>query len=171
MGLVDLVPLPIRFGIAVVACCASFVAGWQVHGWRDSAGQLKAVQETRTAEHQAQERTDTVAAAIETDRAAQAPRDREIIKEVIRYVEVTPAADRCNLPGTWRLRHDAAATGTPTDPASVLAGAAGAVTDAAALEVVADNYQQCREWRRQVVGWQAWWGSVLGGEQTVDGRP
>lgn len=160
MGPIDLIPLPIRIGIAAVACCACFTAGWQVHGWRDSAKQLDAVQQTRRAEHQAQDRADAVAAGIEADRTAQAPRDRQIIKEVIRYVEVTPAADRCSLPGTWRVRHDSAATGTPAEAGQLLAGAAGAVDDAAALETVTDNYQQCREWRRQIVGWQAWWSAV-----------
>lgn len=164
MTMLDLIPLPIRIGIAAVACCACFTAGWQVHGWRDSAKRVEAIQAVRKTEQQMQSRADAVSAAIEADRTAQAPRDRQIIKEVIRYVEVTPAADRCTLPGTWRMRHDAAASGTPTDAGSVSIATAGSVDDAAALETVADNYQQCREWRRQVVGWQAWWGSVLSTE-------
>jgi hypothetical protein len=58
------------------------------------------------------------------------------------------------------LLHDAAATGEPADAARVAAGDAEPVADAAALRVVADNYEQCREYIEQVRGWQRWWGEV-----------
>ena len=98
--------------------------------------------------------------ALAKSNAARAGRDRIIIQEVTRYEQITPAADRCTLPGTWRLRHDAAASGTPTDPARLVAGSADPVADAAALTTVADNYIDCRGAIEQVKGWQAWWAAV-----------
>lgn len=89
-------------------------------------------------------------------RADQAPKDRIITKEITRYVEVTPPDQRCTLPGTWRLRHDAAATGQPADPQAgpLATGAADPVDDAAALETLGTNYQACRNDQAKLAGWQ-----------------
>lgn len=106
-------------------------------------------------------RVDRLALDLERARADRRIVYRTITQEVARYVDVTPAADRCTLPGTWRLRHDLAATGeTLADAARIAAGAAGPVADATALGTVADNYAECREWRAQLIGWQRWWGEV-----------
>lgn len=88
-------------------------------------------------------------------RAAQAPKDRIITREVARYVQVTPAEHRCQLPAAWRMLHDAAATGTPiaTGPGSVAFGAGAGVEDAAAIETVADNYAAARECGEKLDGW------------------
>lgn len=88
-------------------------------------------------------------------RSAQEPKDRLITKEITRYVQVTRPADRCTLPGTWRLRHDAAATGTP-DPETgpVAAGTGNPVEDATALEIIGENYLACRDAIAKVAGWQ-----------------
>lgn len=102
-----------------------------------------------------QGRADSLAEDNATLRAAQAPKDRLITQEIARYVQVTRPADRCTLPGTWRLRHDAAATGTPvakTGP--VAAGAANPVEDAAALETIGFNYEACRADQAKLIGWQ-----------------
>lgn len=90
-------------------------------------------------------------------RAAQAPKDRLITKEITRYVQVTPPDQRCVLPGTFRVRHDAAASGLPPEGSaagSVADAAAAPVDDATALETVADNYTACREYSAQLEGWQ-----------------
>ena len=89
-------------------------------------------------------------------RSAQAPKDRIITQEITRYVQVTPPADRCVLPGTWRLRHDAAATGMPTAPETgpLAIGAAEPVDDAAALQTVSDNYLAARDCIAKVEAWQ-----------------
>lgn len=103
-----------------------------------------------------QDTADGLAAENTTLRAAQAPKDRIITKEVTRYVQVTPPALRCVLPGTWRLRHDAAATGDPTaaEAGPLATGEADPVEDAAALQTVGENYQACRNAIAQVEGWQ-----------------
>jgi hypothetical protein len=107
-----------------------------------------------------QSRIDMLAANLELARTVQKPKDRIITREVIRYEQVVPADRRCLLDGAWRLRHDAAATGDPAslmaEPASLVDGGAEPVEDAAALGVVAENYEQCRGLIDQVAGWQRW---------------
>lgn len=106
-----------------------------------------------------QGRADTLAADLETERAKRIPKNRTITREVIRYVELPPDR-RCTLDPAWRLLHDAAATGEPPDAARVATGQAEPVEDAAALESVAGNYEQCRDYIAQLEGWQRWWDEV-----------
>lgn len=103
-----------------------------------------------------QDRANGLAADIEKLRTAQAPKDRFITREITRYVKVTPPADRCTLPGTWRLLHDAAATGTPiaAETGPLAAAAANPVADAAALETIGINYEACRTDQAKLAGWQ-----------------
>lgn len=150
---------------AVLLALAGSVTGY-LHGRNAEAGDR--AQEDLVANKLAdalaadkRKRIDRLALDLETARAHRQIVYRTITNEVTRYADVTPAADRCLLPGTWRLRHDLAATGeTATDAARVAAGAAEPVTDAAALGTVADNYGTCREWREQIVGWQRWFAEV-----------
>lgn len=109
-----------------------------------------------------QDRADKLSADLAATREAQAPKDRIITKEITRYVQVTPPEQRCTLPGTWRLRHDAAATGMPIDAGTepVAADSAAPVEDAAALETVGDNYAACRDAIDKVIGWQRYWREV-----------
>jgi len=99
---------------------------------------------------------DGLTAANATLRAEQAPKDRIITREITRYETVTLPAQRCVLPGTWRMRHDAAATGTPafTETGPLAAGDDAPVEDAAALQTVGDNYQICRDAIAKLAGWQ-----------------
>lgn len=103
-----------------------------------------------------QGRADTLADDNATLRTAQAPKDRLITQEITRYVEVTRPADRSTLPGAWRLRHDAAATGEPpaAEAGPLAAGAADPVEDAAALETLGINYTACRNDQAKLAGWQ-----------------
>lgn len=103
-----------------------------------------------------QQLADGLAEQNATLRQAQAPKDRLITREITRYVEVTKPDQRCTLPGTWRLRHDAAATGLPAGPGTrpLADASADPVEDAAALDTVGENYRSCREAIRQLEGWQ-----------------
>lgn len=105
---------------------------------------------------QQQERADGLDTKLSATRSAQAPRDRLITKEITRYVQVTPPDHRCTLPGTWRVRHDAAATGVPIGPDSgpVGIGENGAVEDATALDTVGENYGLARECFDKLDYWQ-----------------
>lgn len=145
-----------------VGSIIGLAGGWFLHADRVAAGQLKTAQASiqKTAEGKAA--GDALATRQAEAAATQATKDRIITKEVIRYVEVTPAADRCTLPGTWRVRHDAAATGDLPEPASLADGAADPVEDAAALETLADNYASCRAAIEQVKGWNDWWAIAQG---------
>ena len=106
-----------------------------------------------------QGKVDALAADLEAEREKRIPKNRVITKEVVRYAQL-PADRRCALDPAWRLLHDAAATGEPANTARVAAGDADPVADAAALETVAGNYEQCREYIDQLRGWQRWWGEV-----------
>ena len=106
-----------------------------------------------------QGKVDALTANLEAERAKRIPKNRIITREVVRY-ETLPADRRCTLDPAWRLLHDAAATGEPADTARVATGDAEPVADATALRVVADNYEQCREYIEQVRGWQRWWGEM-----------
>lgn len=107
--------------------------------------------------------TDRLAFDLEEVRAAQKPKDRIIIKEVARYAQTVPVDRQCVLDGTWRLLHDAAATGIPAYAPGLAAGITPGVTDADALDTVADNYEICRQWRADLIGWQRWWSEVKEG--------
>lgn len=114
------------------------------------AQQIEALQEDRQA------KADELALLNAARRAETAPREKLITREVLRYVDVTPPADRCTLHGTWRVRHDAAATGLPLAPesGSLAPGTLAPIEDAAALETVADNYAAARECAEKLAGWQ-----------------
>lgn len=162
--MMSLIPLPYRW-LAGVLLLASLLLGSYLFGRHTLAGEV--AQEQRDNERLAaaqlaakQRRVDALAAALEAARAAQKPKDRIILKEVQKYETTLPAARRCTLDGAWRVLHDAAATGQPADPARLAAGAAAGVTDAAALDTVAENYNRCRDALDQVRGWQAWYGVV-----------
>lgn len=91
-----------------------------------------------------------------TLRNAQAPRDRIITREVIRYETATDPALRCRLPGAFRLLHDAAATGDATlaEAGPLATASADPVDDAALLKTLDDNYRACRDAIAQVEAWQ-----------------
>jgi len=103
---------------------------------------------------------DTLNLALAKERSVQKTKDRIITKEVIRYEQV--ATTRCTLDPRWRMLHDAAATGEPPDPRRYIAGAGDPVTDATAIETVADNYETCRECQHRLAGWQRYWRVIEG---------
>lgn len=165
ISLVRAIPAPWAL-VAIAALTAGAWLAGNIHGHRAEgdhrdAQQMAAERLAEAVREDRRKRVDRLALDLERARAERRVVYRTITQEVDRYVEVTPAADRCTLPGTWRLRHDLAATGqAAADAARVAAGAAGPVDDAAALATIADNYADCREWREQLVGWQRWWGEV-----------
>lgn len=104
-----------------------------------------------------QSAADDLAKQLEQERAKQKPKDRIIYRDVIRYETITPTTARVMLDGRWRLLHDAAASGIPADTTSLSSGDAEPVSDAKAIETVSINYETCRGWREQVIGWQRWY--------------
>jgi hypothetical protein len=73
-----------------------------------------------------------------------------IIREVPRYVPL----DAPDLPGGWRVLHDAAARGEPADAARNVDAPAVSAQDAAAT--VAGNYLACHEQAEQLIALQDW---------------
>lgn len=116
------------------------------------------------------EKADQLAAENNALRAAQAPRDRTIIKEVTRYEFIEPPGNRCTLPGTWRLLHDAAATGQPpaTEAGPLAARTADPVEDAAALRTIADNYIACRNDAAKLEAWQRRYYAIEAAHEKTD---
>lgn len=74
-----------------------------------------------------------------------------ITKEIPVYIPVnTP-----DLPGGFRLLHDAAASSTIPDRSLISTAAPVSVTTA--TETIVTNYALCHQWRLQVLGWQEWY--------------
>ena len=135
---------------------SAYAFGRHVKSGEVAEENLRALQKLEQKIKEKQDTADALATENALLRAARATQDNLITKEVIRYVDVTPRTDRCTLPGTWRLRHDAAATGTPlaAEAGSVALGTVAAVDDAAALETVAGNYALARRCMAKLDAWQ-----------------
>lgn len=79
---------------------------------------------------------------------------REKGQTIVREVKVFVPADSCELPGGFRLLHDAAASNTLPDPAGI--PDAAAVPAQAAAATVADNYAACHESAERLTSLQDW---------------
>ena len=79
---------------------------------------------------------------------------REKGEEVIREVERLVPMGSCDLPGGWRVLHDAAAEGRFPESAERIASAAVPAQDAA--RTVAANYAVCRETAERLTSLQDW---------------
>lgn len=144
------------------SCAGSAWLGWDYRDGKVATQKLKAVEALQAQFDKAQGRNDSLELQLAALRTAQAPKDRQITKEVTRYVQVTPPAQRCTLPGTWRVRHDAAATGIPpaADAGPLAAGTDAPVEDAAALETIADNYADARDCGLKLDAWIRYYRSI-----------
>ena len=154
-------PLAIRalvIGIALIALVTgSYQFGRHVKTGEIAEEKLGVATATAVQVEVRQEKADGLSSENTAVRAEQAPKDRIITKEITRYVQVTPPDQRCVLPGTFRVRHDAAATGVPPEGSAagpVADATAAPVEDATVLDTVGDNYAACREASAQLEGWQ-----------------
>lgn len=74
-----------------------------------------------------------------------------IVKEIPKYIPIgTP-----DLPGGFRVLHDAAATSTVPGPASSVEATPIGVEDA--TKTIVTNYTQCLIWREEAVTWRQWY--------------
>lgn len=73
---------------------------------------------------------------------------------IVKQVPVYVPAESCDLPGGWRLLHNAAAAGQVPDPAG-LPDAAPVPAQTAAI-TVAENYTGCNANAEVIEGWQQW---------------
>lgn len=174
---------PTLFGIntavlkwtVIAALVAAAVLATYRHGRHVAEGEVAAAQRDIAIAYAGEivatgEKADQLAAENNALRAAQAPKDRTIIKEVTRYEFIEPPGNRCTLPGTWRLLHDAAATGQPpaTEAGPMAARTADPVEDATALKTTADNYAACRNDQAKLAGWQRRYKAIEAAHEKTD---
>lgn len=148
--------LAIRALVIVMLLLSSYQFGRHVKTGEIAEEQRRADKAIADLKQEKQDLADLLTAVNTAKRTERIAVEKTIIKEVTAYVEVTPADQRCTLPGTWRVRHDAAATGVPAsaEAGSLAIGSAGPVEDAAALATVADNYATARECAEKLAGWR-----------------
>lgn len=161
----------------IISLIASAWGGWSARGWYEDAQHLAQAEVAAKRTEEAHTKVDALAVAQQQANAARAQSNNAIRHEVEHYAQDTPPADRVTLPGAWRVRHDAAASGTPAATAGVADDAAGEpaaaapVDDAVAITAVADNYASCRDALAQVAGWQEWWQTVREYSSAGTGAP
>ena len=147
-----LIPWPLKLCMAALLAAALVGFGWfqgAAHvqeKWSDE----RAAQATKAAKIVVKQAHATVTAVTRyVDRVRVVERHgNALIKEVPVYVP----SDSCDLPGGWRVLHDAAARGNDPSPGSADAPPVGA-QDAAAT--VIENYSACRANAEQLIALQA----------------
>ncbi len=152
--------LNVKLAVALLAVIGLALAAYS-HGRHVRAGELAKVERDTALAYAAgiverQQTADRLAEQNAALLAAQSGKDKIITQEIVRYEFITPPGQRCTLPGTFRLLHDAAATGNPTAPQAGTLDAAGAdpIEDAPLLETTGHNYTACRRAIAQVDAWQ-----------------
>lgn len=145
---------------ALIYSAILFSAGWKVCGWRVDSEALESAQKYKEQSEQLQGEVNKLSADLALLKETQKPKDKIIYKDVIRYEQIVPSERLCTLDGAWRVLHDSAATGQPADPGRLTDASSSPVKDAEALETVADNYETCRGWRRDLIEWQKFWLTV-----------
>lgn len=145
-----------RVAVGVVAMSGAFYSGWWAHKTIINA-ERAIEQEQHIADANERQARAYAADKTQTDRAEKTRVITKVInQEVIRYVQLEP--DRIDLPPTWRVLHDAAASNT--EPSGSATRSTRPVDDATAIATVTGNYAECQRWREQVIGWQQWWAAV-----------
>ena len=151
-----MVPFSWQLLALAVSIALSFGAGWQTHAWKTDAELLSTLQRVQDKHKAMQDKTDDLEAKLEAKSQESKENTRVITKEVIKYAN----RPSITLPADFGLLFNSAATGIPTT-AIEAPNPSGGVTDAAVLEVTADNFATCREWREVIIGWQKWYAGVV----------
>lgn len=157
-ALTNLVPLPYR--LLAIALLAVALVGF---GWVKGAGHVQgewdeanAAQERLVAGVRVRQAQATVKVVTKYVDRVQVVREKgaDIVREVPVYVPL----DAPDLPGGFRLLHDAAARGEPAGPAGGLD--ARPVAAQAVARTVAENYTACRLNAEQLTALQEWVGEM-----------
>ena len=138
-------------GIVAVSAIGGFQygEGRVTAGWDAERGAAK-LAAAQTATTQAEVTTQVVTQYVDRVQVVK-ERGKDIIKEVPIYVS---SAAACDLPGGFRVLHDAAAQGQLPDPARVADAPAASVETAAAT--VVENYATYHEVAEQLKALQSW---------------
>jgi Tfp pilus assembly protein PilV len=155
---------PIKAAIAVFLIALLVLAGVQCKRYGDNrhaegkaevqAKWDKAVERGRIRVEELRAAAGRVTVKTETVYVDRIKTIREKGDAIIREVPVFVPADSGELPGGFRLLHDAAAAGTVPDPAGI--ADAAAVPAQTAASTIAGNYLTFHETRQQLVSLQAW---------------
>lgn len=81
--------------------------------------------------------------------------EKEVVRDVIRYVQ-SPAVQHCDLDPEWVRVHNSAASGGMPENAETTGPANGPASDTEALIAVTENYATCHGVRGQLIGLQEW---------------
>lgn len=156
---------PIRAGIALALVAVLALCGWKIHSYgqtRYKAGQadIQAKWDKANAKAQAEiarlrEAAGKVTVRTETVYVDRIRTIREKGNDIIRNVPVYVPAGSPDLPGGFRLLHDAAAANSPL-PASPGSTDAAPASAQAVAATVAANYAIAAENAQQLVSLQTW---------------
>lgn len=145
---------PIRW-LLTIGLVASLVLGyrtWAEHLREQGRAEVRASLQQQANQANAQRAAVATPIAEQHDKAVE--RIVTVTHTITKEVPVYVPSDSCELPGGFRLLHDAAAHGQLPDPAGIPDAAAVPAQDAAAT--VADNYGTCREISQRLIDLQAW---------------
>lgn len=131
--------------------------GWKLYDLGQDHKQLEwdaSIERGRKAVEELKKKQVAVTTSVEIRYLDKVRTIREKGDEIIKKVPVYIPVGSCDLPGGFRLLHDAAATNTIPD-SSQLPDAAPVRVDEATT-VIASNYKTCNEVREQLINLQGW---------------
>lgn len=156
---------PIKAAIAVALALLLALGLWRVHSYgaaRYAAGQAdvqtrwnQSIERGRAEVERLRTAAGKVTVRTETQYIDRVRVIREKGDAIVREVPVFVPADSPDLPGGWRLLHDAAAAGGPV-PAPAGIDDAAAVPAQAAAATVAGNYAIAHETAARLTALQDW---------------
>ncbi len=154
MNPLALVSMPYRILAVVVLGLALVAFGW-VKGAQHGEAKLQAA-EARALKEGVRIVTlrGAVTTKIETKYLPQIARQQVITETILKEVPIYVPTSTADLPGGFRVLHDAAATGSIPDPARI--ADAAAVPAQGAAETIAGNYGACRADQIKLIGLQEW---------------
>lgn len=146
------ISLPLRIALATLATVLLMAGAWKsyVEGMKTGRAAVQrfwdaekfAAAESRRLADDAQQR---VVARVMTKHVAKAAKDRIVYRDLVREVDRYVPSDLAVLPGSFRVLHDAAATGNALPDATDSGGADAATVGAQDLaETLIVNYEECR---------------------------
>lgn len=171
---------PIKAAIAAAILIALGLFGWRIHEYGQSryeAGKSAtqadwdaAVERGRIELERLRTEASKVTVRTETKYIDRVKVIREKGDAIVREVQVFVPADTADLPGGWRLLHDAAAANDPVPEASGIAHAAGVPAQTAAI-TVAENYAAAHENAARLTSLQEWVRSQCKANPPPEGCP
>ncbi len=146
----------------VYACAGVGICFWLWGTWQYQQGQKETQDRWDVAVKQGKARIEelkrgqlTVTMQVDTIYKERVKVIHEKADTIIKYIPQYIPVDTPDLPGGFRLLHDAAATSTiPASPGSI---EAAPVSVADATETITLNYAQCLVWREEAVTWRQWY--------------